>query len=456
MPVATTTLARMRKTMSSPFLLCQEDWLCLSFLSGIGPARLSRLFAYLSDLDESQETHPHSLMLDRYVLEDHLKSSNIKSKQLDSVLSYEVLRSLKWPDITAREAMAFLSTGKLSDEQEKKRQDTLAWLDQKNHHLILPTHPDYPEALKQISVAPVLLYVRGNLSALTAPKIGIVGARRCSNYGRDMAFHLAYELSILGISIVSGGAMGVDTAAHQGALTSNMTPSIAVMGTGLKHLYPQKNTSLFEQLLDQKGVLISEYPLTTTPRPSLFPPRNRIISGLSMGVLVAEASIKSGSLISASYAVQQNREVFALPGRINDANSAGCHQLIRQGATLVRSVQDILDECPAECLSMNNVKAHDESGKKDAIERSPTISDAYVSQITLFGKDKEFKAKQAPESLSSSAKQIINYVDEQARSVDFDELVRASKLNASELMQALIELELSACLENKDGRYFRV
>ncbi|KZN14405.1 DNA-processing protein DprA [Marinomonas sp. TW1] len=430
--------------MSTSSLLRQEDWLCLSFLSGIGPARLSRLFTYLMHLENSTVSDsPHSLALD-----DPLTMRRMSESHIDSVLSYDVLRSLKWPDVTAREAMAYLTTGRLNDAQEKKRQDALAWLEQEDHHLILPTHSAYPEALKQISVAPTLLYAKGNLTALTFPKFGIVGARRCSSYGRDMAYHLAYELSALGIAIVSGGAMGIDTAAHQGALASKQTPSIAVMGTGLKHLYPQKNTPVFEQLLDQGGLLISEYPLTTTPKPSLFPPRNRIISGLSMGVLVAEASLKSGSLISASYALQQNREVFALPGRIHDANAAGCHQLLRQGATLVRNVQDILDECPDDCLPMNKTIAADKP--------HPSSSDAHPRQTVLFEQDKKHTAKPVPESLSSNAKQIINCIDDQARSMDFDELARATKLNASGLMQALMELELNACLENKDGRYVRL
>lgn len=436
--------------MSSPSLLSQEDWLCLSFLSGIGPARLSRLFTYVMhiEVEDSKLSDVHTLASD-----DPHAVSHPSAKQIDDVLSYDVLRSLKWPDVTAREAMAYLTTGSLSDVQEKKRQDSLAWLEQQNHHLILPTHPAYPESLKQISVAPVLLYAKGSLTALSVPKFGIVGARRCSSYGRDMAFHLAYELSALGIAIVSGGAMGIDTAAHQGALASNQTPSVAVMGTGLKHLYPQKNALLFQQLLDQGGLLISEYPLTTTPKPSLFPPRNRIISGLSMGVLVAEASLKSGSLISASYALQQNREVFALPGRINDMNSAGCHQLIRQGATLVRNVQDILDECPNDCLPMNRTTEHDAPTAEERLTQASS-SEACAGQAVLFKQDN--KPKQIPKSLSSNAKQIINCIEDQARAMDFDELARATKLNASGLMQALMELELNACLENKDGRYVRI
>ncbi len=434
--------------MSSPSLLSQEDWLCLSFLSGIGPARLSRLFTYLMHLEDSKHPDAHSFASDELHTVSHPPA-----KQIDDVLSYDVLRSLKWPDVTAREAMAYLTTGTLNDAQEKKRQDTLVWLEQQDHHLILPTHSFYPEALKQIPVAPILLYAKGNVAALRLPKFGIVGARRCSTYGRDMAFHLAYELSALGIAIVSGGAMGIDTAAHQGALASNVAPNIAVMGTGLNHLYPQKNASLFKQLLDQDGLLISEYPLTTTPRPSLFPPRNRIISGLSMGVLVAEASLKSGSLISASYALQQNREVFALPGRINDMNSAGCHQLIRQGATLVRNVQDILDECPSDCLPVHKTTEHDTPAAEER-QTQGSSSEAYAGQAVLFKQDN--KPTPIPKSLSSDAKQIINCIEDQARAMDFDELARATKLNASGLMQALMELELNACLENKGGCYVRI
>ncbi|MCW4630308.1 DNA-processing protein DprA [Marinomonas rhodophyticola] len=340
--------------------LSHTDWLCLSFLSGIGPSRLSRLYTYLSELDQQTP------------MDEHAPLSLFDEEKTTEAISYELLIALKWPEITARQAMDYFTSGTLSKEQESKRDESLAWLEDADHHLVLQEDELYPTALKEIAVAPAFLYVEGRRDVLSLPKIGIVGARKCTRYGLDVTFQFAEQLSSRGICVVSGGAMGVDTAAHQGALHSKTTPTIGVMGTGLFHRYPNHNQQMFDQILEQGGALISEYPLSTRPRPHLFPPRNRIISGLSMGILVSEASVKSGSLISASYAIQQNREVFALPGRLTDAQSAGCHQLLRQGATLVRHVDDIVAECPA--LSSASIA-------KPSVERMATgkeSSDSYT------------------------------------------------------------------------------
>lgn len=400
--------------------LTQTDWLCLSFLSGIGPARLSRLYTYLTQLqsDTSQDqTEKVSLF----------EADN----NLPDIISYDVLRALKWPEVTARQAMDYLSTGTLTQEQAIKRDQSLTWLAEPHHFLALQEDLCYPSELKEISVAPAFLYVEGHRNALALPKIGIVGARKCTRHGRDITFQLAEQLASRGICVVSGGAIGIDTAAHQGALKGKTTPTIGVMGTGLLHHYPTQNTALFEQIVEQGGALISEYPLTTSPRPHLFPPRNRIISGLSMGILVAEASIKSGSLISASYAVQQNRDVFALPGRLSDKQSEGCHQLLRQGAILVRNVDDILDECsPAALIFENSAKTQDKM----------------TSQRSLHP---------VSEFVSEDAKALVVALETEATAMDFDALIRLTKMSAGILMQALMELELSGCIENHEGLYGR-
>ncbi|WP_111637862.1 DNA-processing protein DprA [Marinomonas shanghaiensis] len=428
--------------------LSPTDWLCLSFLSGIGPARLSRLYTYLSELDQQTP------------MDERASLSLFDEEKTTEAISYELLIALKWPEITARQAMDYFSNGLLTKEQQAKRDESLAWLEDTDHHLILQEDEYYPKALKEISVAPAFLYVEGNRDALALPKIGIVGARKCSRYGRDITFQFAEQLSTHGICVVSGGAMGVDTAAHQGALHSKTTPTIGVMGTGLFHRYPHHNKPLFDEILQQGGALISEYPLSTSPRPHLFPPRNRIISGLSMGVLVAEASVKSGSLISASYAIQQNREVFALPGRLTDAQSEGCHQLLRQGATLVRHVDDILAECPelpspSFIQKASDQKTPDKRSRGEKKTETPLAEDSAPltgSSMVRFA-TQTFHA--LPETASGNAKRILTMMEQEAQPMDFDALIRHSKIDAGLMMQVLMELELFGCIENREGLYFR-
>jgi DNA processing protein len=412
--------------------LTQTDWICLSFLSGIGPARLSRLYTYLMQL-HSDTSQDQTKTTSRFETDSNPPD----------IISYDLLRALKWPEVTARQAMDYLSTGTLTKEQVIKRDQSLSWLADPHHFVVLQEDLFYPSELKEISVAPAFLYVEGHRNALALPKIGIVGARKCTRHGRDVTFQLAEQLASHGICVVSGGAIGIDTAAHQGALQGKATPTIGVMGTGLLHRYPTQNTALFEQIVAQGGALISEYPLTTSPRPHLFPSRNRIISGLSMGVLVAEASIKSGSLISASYAVQQNRDVFALPGRLSDKQSEGCHQLIRQGATLVRNVDDILEECPATSLIFDNTAVA--QGKAKTAERAVELG-----RTSFHG-----SLHQLAESASEGAKTLAIALEKEATAMDFDALIRLTQMSAGMMMQALMELELSGCIENREGLYGR-
>ena len=423
-------------------ILSETDWLCLSFLTGIGPARLSRLFTYLNELQSSQFDSTEFLNNETQPL--------FEKDQVDFI-SYDLLRALKWPEVTAREAIAYLSKSELTDEQKQKRDTTQIWLEKSCNHLVFQNDPIYPIELKEIATSPAFLYVEGNTQTLALPKIGIVGARKCTRHGREATLQFAEQLAANGICVVSGGALGIDTAAHEGALISNSTPTIAVMGTGLMHRYPNKNTKLFEQILAQDGALISEYPLETGPKPHLFPPRNRIISGLSMGILVSEASIKSGSLISASYAVQQNREVFALPGRLSDSQSSGCHQLLRQGATLVRHTGDILEECEA-LLTTNNCEHRESVAKaKPKKEKLPKTKKVAADTISFLKKEK----RELPETLSEDAKMVARLLEREDDSMDFDALIRQTKMNAGNMMQMLMELELVECIENREGLYRR-
>lgn len=217
----------------------------------------------------------------------------------------------------------------------------LAWLDQPQQHLLMWDDPAYPALLAELGDAPPLLFVAGDPDLLEQPQLAMVGSRRASKPGLDNARHFARSLAAGGFVITSGLALGIDGAAHQGALDGG-GKTIAVLGTGLQCLYPARHQSLAAAIVEQGGALVSELPLDCPPQASNFPRRNRIISGLSLGVLVVEASPSSGSLITARLAAEQGREVYAIPGSIHHPGARGCHQLIRDGATLVESIEDIL------------------------------------------------------------------------------------------------------------------
>jgi DNA processing protein len=208
--------------------------------------------------------------------------------------------------------------------------------------LLTINHKDYPENLKTIYDPPAVLYVKGEFMPRDTVSIAIVGSRRASFYGLSMAEKLAWGLAGFNFTIVSGLARGIDTASHKGALKANGR-TVAVLGSGLANIYPPENKDLFNQICDN-GAVISEFPMQMEPLAQNFPRRNRIISGLSLGVAVVEAARNSGALITADYALEQNREVFAIPGEVSSLTSYGTHRLIKQGAKLVDSVDDIIEE----------------------------------------------------------------------------------------------------------------
>ncbi len=219
----------------------------------------------------------------------------------------------------------------------------LKWLEKDNNHLITLADTHYPQSLLEIPDPPPVLYAKGDLSCLAMPAIAIVGSRNASVQGEDNAKEFAYALSEQGFCIISGMALGIDAAAHRGALKNKQGKTIAVVGTGLDIVYPAQHRELAHQIVDQ-GLVISEFPIGTPSRPENFPRRNRMISGLSLGCLVVEANTKSGSLMTAKLAAEQGREVFAIPGSIHSPLSKGCHELIKQGAKLVDCIQDITNE----------------------------------------------------------------------------------------------------------------
>lgn len=222
----------------------------------------------------------------------------------------------------------------------------LAWAEQEGNHILTLASPRYPKLLRQIPGPPPLLYVHGDPAVLHAPQLAMVGSRNPSPGGQDTARDFAAHLTQVGLTITSGLALGIDAACHRGALDSGGT-TIAVMGTGPDRIYPARHRALAHEIADRGGALVSEFFVGTEPRPENFPRRNRLISGLSLGTLVVEAALRSGSLTTARHALDQGREVFAIPGSIHNPLARGCHALIRQGAKLVESAQDILEELGA-------------------------------------------------------------------------------------------------------------
>ncbi len=215
----------------------------------------------------------------------------------------------------------------------------LTWMQLPDHHILTWDSAHYPPLLAEIYDPPPILYVRGDLNCLQQPSIAMVGTRHPSVMGAETAWQFAHELAQTPLVIVSGLALGIDANAHRGCLAAG-GQTVAVMGTGMEHIYPYRHRALADQIAAQ-GALLSEFPLNSPPNAGHFPRRNRIISGLSSATLVIEAAVRSGSLITAKFAMEQNREVFAIPGSIHHVQARGCHLLLQQGAGLVMCAQDV-------------------------------------------------------------------------------------------------------------------
>jgi DNA processing protein len=250
-------------------------------------------------------------------------------------------------DHIAREVSRGLSEDALAE--------SIRWLSLENNFLVTLADSYYPKSLLEITDPPPVLYAKGNLGLLNQPSIAIVGSRNATSQGKENAEAFAKGLSSFGLCIVSGLALGIDGAAHRGALQANGS-TIAVAATGLDIVYPSKHLDLAHQIA-KHGLLISEFALGETSKPQNFPRRNRLISGLSLGCLVVEASLQSGSQITARLATEQGREVFVIPGSIHSPTSKGCHQLIKQGAKLVDNLQDIIEDLNLAHLSLMQTNA---------------------------------------------------------------------------------------------------
>jgi DNA processing protein len=278
-------------------------WLALHRAHGVGAATLRRIVHHFGSPKAAIEASPGELTA--------------------SGLSEAIAAAVKRPDWTAVES-------------------DLRWLSEPGHHLLRFGTPDYPRLLREIPDPPPLLFVVGDPTLLSRPQLAVVGSRNPSRDGAQNAFEFSRALAAQGLVITSGLALGIDAAAHRGALKAEGA-TVAVAGTGLDQVYPARHKELARQIAET-GAIVSEFPLGVSPAAENFPRRNRIISGLSAGTLVIEAAPQSGSLITAKYAMEQGREVFAIPGSIHNPLARGCHALIRQGAKLVESTDDIFEE----------------------------------------------------------------------------------------------------------------
>ncbi len=279
---------------------------------------------------------------------------------------------------------------------------------------------EYPELLRQIYDPPLVLYVKGELLPKDKNAVAMVGSRMTTHYGIEAARRLAYQLAYVGVTVVSGGARGIDTAAHQGALTGKGR-TISVLGTGINLVAPPENVELFERIA-ANGAMLTQFPFNRPGDKQSFPIRNRIIAGMTLGTVVVEANLTSGALITAHFATEYGRQVFAVPGRIDSPRSKGCHELIKKGAKLCESAEDILSEFEYLFPASNRPAAPSETGVLPAIE------------------------------LSGNEQQVYDMLNHEELSID--EVIRKSGLPSSAVSVALLSLEMKRLVKQLPGKLF--
>ncbi len=319
-----------------------------------------------------------------------------------------VSKIIKVPEIKLKSKRLF----EMADEEIKKASvqgvEIISRLDKR-----------YPAALKEIHDPPILLYVKGRLPSESVPKVAVVGSRVASLYGIRTAETISRGLAEAGVAVVSGMAVGIDSAAHQGALSADGV-TIAVLGGGLSRLYPHENKKMAQEIV-KKGAVISEYPMEMSPRPAYFPIRNRIISGLSSAVLVVEAKQKSGALITVDLALEQGRDIFAVPGNVDSARSGGTNALLKEGAKLAMSADDILEE-----LNIKKVSAPARGEKRKSSEPATNLSEEENKLLSLINSE----------------------------SAHVDSLIEHSGASASKTIAALSLLEIKGFLKQLPGKHY--
>jgi DNA processing protein len=334
------------------------------------------------------------------------------------------------------EAHASQITTPISDKQQALLETTHTWLSQPNHHLLTIADAHYPQSLLALHDPPLVLYCKGQLACLEQPQIALVGSRHATPAGLQNAYAFAQHLSQQGWGITSGLALGIDAAAHEGGLQGD-GKTIAVIGTGIDRIYPAKNKALAHRIANE-GLIVSEFALGIAPAAYNFPRRNRIIAGLSVGTLVVEAALSSGSLITAKLATELGREVFAIPGSIHSPVAKGCHALIKQGAKLVESGQDVVDE-------LRNTPQPTVQSKAQKISTSPSVLRQRSKQAVLPVQPVQQRLPDHPLC------QLMGF-----EPCSFDALVERSELSAQVVSSELLTLELMGCVQKLAGHHYQV
>ena len=357
-----------------------RDWISLNMTPQIGPRAATKLLEKFGSAENVFHARRHEL-----------ESLKLKPESIESILKREF---------------------------HEKAEEELSKVREIGGDVLNLDDGSYPFLLREISDPPITLYVKGDWQAcFDAPCVAIVGSRRCSTYGENASQMLARDLAANGICIISGLARGIDTAAHRGAIQAKGR-TVAVMGTGIGQVYPKENAKLVDEILDLGGAVVSQFPLETPPIPENFPYRNRIISGLSLGVLIIEASERSGSLITARLAMEQNREVLAVPGNITSKNSFGTNYLIKSGAKLVQQWQDVVSELPSEISAAILPPQIDQKNQKEA--KQP---------------------ERVPADLNENERKIWQMLSAD-EAMQIDVLLEASELSFGDLNAVLVNLDL--------------
>src|SRR5438477_1587405 len=375
--------------------LTMKDWIALNMTPGVGPRVTSRLLEHFGSAEAIFDAPRRELALLR--------------------LTPETIESIAKRDLHDRAEAEIDRVRKLGGD------------------VLVLDDGVYPTLLRETYDPPITLYVKGAWAeCLERPCIAIVGSRRCSTYGQNAALMLSRELAQRGITIVSGMARGIDAAAHRGALEAGGR-TVGVMGTGLDQIYPRDHKKLAEDILQNNGALVTQFPLGTPPVSENFPYRNRVISGLSLGVVVVEAAENSGSLITARLAMEQNREVFAVPGNITSRNSFGTNYLIKgAGAKLVQQWQDVASELPAEIAAQLLPPPSNKSRKKGEL----------VDQLAL-----------APRDLTEHERAVFKQLGTDTP-VQIDALAEGTRLSITQLTSALLHLEMRELIRALPGMCF--
>jgi len=362
----------------------REAFIALNMIEGVGPVRARSLLEHFGDAPRILSATKHELT----------RVHNIGDDTAEKISSWE-----KSVDLAG----------------ELKRIADFGC------HVLISSDDNYPASLREIYDPPLVLYVKGELTAKDKNSVAMVGSRMTTHYGIETARKLAYQLAYTGVTVVSGGARGIDTAAHQGAL-SGKGRTVAVLGTGINLVAPPENADLFERIA-ANGAVITQFPFNRPADKQSFPIRNRIVAGMTLGTVVVEANLTSGALITANFATEYGRQIFAVPGRIDSPRSKGCHDLIKKGAKLCEGVEDILSEFEYLFPSSNRPPSASETGVLPALELNEN-------------EQKVFAAVKANDESS------------------IDEIIRASGLPSSTVNVALFSLEMKRLVKQLPGKMF--